>query len=74
MVYAFIISVQAAGFLPKANGKEFGLKYGETIAREFVKAPKIDGNLDDWQGVVGSLSIQKRSFCEVRKPGVVRMT
>ena len=51
-VYAFITLVQAAGFLPKANGKEFGIKYGETIAREFVKAPKIDGNLDDWQGAV----------------------
>ena len=51
-VFALIASVEASGFLPKANGKELGLKYGETVARQFVKAPKIDGNLDDWQGAV----------------------
>jgi len=51
-MFALLTSAQAAGFLSTANGKELGLKYGKTIARQFTKPPKIDGNLDDWTGAV----------------------
>ena len=69
-VYTFIASVEAAGFLPKANGNELGLKYGETVARQFVKAPKIDGNLDDWQGAVWiAFDTVKRAFARQRNLG-----
>lgn len=46
------LSAWAAGFLPKANGDDFGLEYGETLALTANTAPKIDGNLSDWQGAV----------------------
>ena len=45
-------SVCVAAFLPEANGDDFGLEYGETLALTARTAPKIDGNLSDWFGAV----------------------
>ena len=38
-----------AEFLPKPNGDQYGLKYGESIAGIPPKPPQIDGKLDDWK-------------------------
>jgi hypothetical protein len=45
-------SAWAADFLPKANGDNFGLEYGESIALTANTAPNIDGNLVDWKWAV----------------------
>ena len=45
-------SAWAADFLPEANGDDFGLEYGESIALIANTAPNIDGNLVDWKWAV----------------------
>jgi hypothetical protein len=54
VVFTLVISClpSSAEFLPRANGEQFGLKYGETIAGIPTGNVSIDGKLDDWKYAV----------------------
>lgn len=53
MSFALLLCASAlCDFLPEANGDEFGLEYGESIAGFTASPPRIDGKLDDWRYAV----------------------
>jgi len=47
-----LCSSSLCDFLPVANGDEFGLAYGESIAGIPANPVEIDGDLDDWKYAV----------------------